>query len=1128
MPRIFDNIDLDLLPDLQRSLAQADAADMCVGYFNLRGWRHVGRHVDHMAGGAGRQCRVIVGMHRSESGELKDALRLDREGDGAEMGEAVRLKRRLAKEFKEQLTLGYQTNADERALQLLARQLRAKKVAVKLHTRYRLHAKLYLCHDRDSHNLPTAGFLGSSNLTFSGLKGQGELNIDVLDGDAAAKLTRWFEGRWADRFCLDISEELAGLIEASWAREEPVPPYHVYLKVAYHLAEDARKGLAEFSLPDVFERELFDYQAAAVSLAARYLSRRYGVLLGDVVGLGKTMMATALARVFQDEMRLRTLVICPKNLVRMWDGYRRKYGLRGARVLSITEVLSKLPGLEPYDLVVIDESHNLRNREGKRYRAIREYVQRWDARCVLLTATPYNKEYADLSSQLRLFLPPERDLGVRPETLLRDVGDAQFERKYQVRPRTLAAFEKSPHPDDWRELMRLFLVRRTRSFIKEHYALDDGGRKYLLYPDGTKSYFPDRIPKNVPYGGGLPDGADDPAAALYGDDAVETVAGLRLPRYGLAAYLRKAPHPLPSPSEERVLDGLSRAGTRLAGFTKTNLFKRLESSGHAFLLSLERHVLRNYVFVHALEHGLELPIGSQDAALLDLGRNDEDADSLAATGGDDAEGRALDADAAPPGHEAFEALAARTYEAYRGLDTKHFSWLRSDLFADALARDLRHDADELLKLLHRVGRWDPGRDAKLDQLHALLTETHPGEKVLVFSQFADTVDYLVGRLRARGVERVVGVTGATEDPTEEAIRFSPVSNGAEVAAGEQTRVLVTTDVLSEGQNLQDAHVVVNFDLPWAIIRLVQRAGRVDRIGQQADRILVYSFMPADGVEAIIDLRGRVQRRLLENGEVIGSDEQFFEDGPATTQLRAIYAGDPAALDEPPDEDVDLASQAYQIWTEATEGDPALKDAVEALPPVIYATQMNGTGRDPGVLVYLRTAEGYDALTWVNLRGERVTESQFEILRAARCAPDTPALPRMERHHALVEAGVKGLLREGGKPGGQLGRPSGVRFRTYHRLKAHAREIEGSLFQTPGLDKAIEEVYRAPLTDTAEATLKRHLANDLDGRAFAGAVAELRVAGDLVQTLSPDEEGTAQIICSLGLAPEGYTPAPDDR
>src|SRR5262249_8523363 len=151
-------------------------------------------------------------------------------------------------------------------------------------------------------------------------------------------------------------------------------------------------------------------------------------------------------------------------------------------------------------------------------------------------------------------------------------------------------------------------------------------------------------------------------------------------------------------------------------------------------------------------------------------------------------------------------------------------------------------------------------------------------KVLIFTQFADTVAYIVEQLRQRGLTKVEGVTGESDDPTLLAWRFSPESNQrrSEVAPSEELRVLIATDVLSEGQNLQDGAIVVNFDLPWAIIRLIQRAGRVDRIGQRAENVLCYSFLPADGVERIIRLRARVRQRLKENAEVLGTDEAFFE------------------------------------------------------------------------------------------------------------------------------------------------------------------------------------------------------------------------------------------------------------
>src|SRR5262249_7923665 len=338
-------------------------------------------------------------------------------------------------------------------------QLKDRKVVVKLFLRHTLHAKLYLLFRNDPVS-PIVGYLGSSNLTLSGLSGQGELNVDVLDHDAAKKLAQWFEGRWNDRWCVAISVELMEVLEQSGAREIAVPPYQIYVAIAYHLAQEARAGLSEFRIPQEFGQRLFDYQVAAVKIAAHHLNKRGGVLIGDVVGLGKTLMASALAKIFQDDHFTETLILCPKNLVKMWEDYVAEYRLL-AKVLSITQAARELQDLRRYRVVLIDESHNLRNREGKRYRAIQEYVQENESKCILLSATPYNKTYLDLSSQLRLFIPEDKDLGVRPEQLIRDLGETEFIRRHQCPVRSLAAFEKSDQADDWRDLMRLYMVRRT-------------------------------------------------------------------------------------------------------------------------------------------------------------------------------------------------------------------------------------------------------------------------------------------------------------------------------------------------------------------------------------------------------------------------------------------------------------------------------------------------------------------------------------------------------------------------------------------------------------------------------------------------------------------------------------------
>ncbi|MDD4025348.1 MAG: helicase-related protein [Kiritimatiellae bacterium] len=1408
MPRIFDNINETLLPALQETLGLCEHADFCVGYFNLRGWRQLHEHIEQWHGGDGHCCRLLVGMQQMPQDQLRQVMSPTASGEQIDQATAIALKKKLAQDFRDQLMVGIPTNADEQGLRRLAAQISAGKVVVKLFLRHPLHAKLYLLFRQDPLN-PKIGYLGSSNLTMAGLSRQGELNVDVLDHDACDKLAKWFEDRWTDRFCVDISQELVEIINTSWARPEPPPPYHIYVKMAYHLSQEARAGLTEFRIPSDFGNKLFEFQKAAVKIAAHHLNKRGGVVIGDVVGLGKTLMATTLARIFEDDHGVETLIICPRNLVPMWEDYRQEYRLR-AKVLSVTRVQRELPDLRRFRLVLIDESHNLRNREGQRYRAIAEYIAANDSRVILLSATPYNKTYLDLSNQLRLFIDDRKDIGIRPEKLLRELGETEFIRRHQCPVRSLAAFEKSEHADDWRDLMRLYLVRRTRSFIQENYAkLDpERGRNYLDFADGTRSYFPTRVPKTVKFnfggaesaresGAGVPPASLikagqrpaplDQYARLFADDVVEAVNQLTLPRYGLGNYQQLTPHKPPTPDEAKVLADLSRAGTRLKGFCRTNLFKRLESSGHSFILSLERHILRNFICLHAIENGLPLPIGTQDMGLLDASANDEDSELWDAAG--DAEENGLVSGAGVPpasidkaagtaapllSEAAFRARAAEVYDSYANHFGRRFKWLKAGLFNADLAEDLRKDAKALMQVLENAGGWDSARDAKLQALLDLLTRQHPTEKVLLFSQFADTVNYLNEQLKARGIKAVEGVTGNSDDPTAIAYRFSPVSNDKRnhVTREKELRIVLATDVLSEGQNLQDCSIVVNFDLPWAIIRLIQRAGRVDRIGQQSDTILCYSFLPAEGVERIIRLRSRVSQRLQENAEVVGADEAFFEDQNDAQAVRDLFTEKAGILDGDEDVEVDLASYAYQIWKNAIDRDPDLEKTIPAMPNVVYSTKpwpplesgsgvppasseqaagtaapqlqdaeaiaaaseppltkgacvlrapaiagivrdalchfdgqryhlhawcvmpnhvhavvtpwgehtlsailhswksytahlinkrlrthgevweresfdhlirsadalgrfvnyvennpveaglctrpdqwefsscgaISGAGVPPansrdaagtaaphaaphaaplfnppdkidcssmksrgelphlrqegatyfvtfrlrdavgsrgagsgagvppansrdaagtaaphaaplgaeGALVYLRTSEGNDALAWVDKRGNSVTESQFTILKTAECAPDTPAIPRHDDHHEMVAKGVKLIVETEKSVGGQLGRPSGARFRAYERLKTYAEEIKGTLFDTRELRHAIEDIYKFPLLQSATDTLNRQLKSGIGNQALAELVMALRADVRLCR-VTEDVEGTEpQVICSMGL------------
>jgi len=1120
VPRIFDNISDQLITALTHTIQSASRADFCVGYFNLRGWKLLQGEIEHWTGQEDNRCRILVGMQRAPHEELRQLFSLSSATDN-QMDEPKRkrLRRQIVEDFRQQLMLGAPTNDDEQGLRDLVRQLKAKKVVVKLFLRHPLHAKLYLLHKHD-YNTPTLAFLGSSNLTLSGLSLQGELNTEISDYDACQKLTLWFNDRWEDRWCLDISEDLVKVIEESWAREDTLTPYEVYLKIAYHLAQEARAGLSEFRLPDEFASQLFDYQTAAVQIAAHHLNKRGGVLLGDVVGLGKTLMATAIARIFQDDYSLETLIICPRNLVSMWEKYVKDYRMI-AEVMSLSQVIQKLPSLRRYRLVIIDESHNLRNREGRRYSVIQDYIATNESRCILLSATPYNKSFQDLSAQLRLFIPEDRDLGIKPEQYLSEIGEAKFIQHHQAPLHSLAAFEKSEYADDWRDLMRLYLVRRTRSFILDNYAELDpiSGRRYMRLRNGNLSFFPLRVPRTVHLQ------PSPQYQRLYSDQVVLLINSLSLPRYGLGQYVTKSAHKNATDDEQKLLDNLSRAGVRLMGFSRTNLFKRLESSGMSFFQSLDRHLLRNYVFLHALENDLPLPIGTLDADILDPATEDEDAESLMTardleetSDADDFIEQALEMSIARYTQRAQEA-----YTSFSGQHKKRFKWLRSALFTAKLKHELTSDNRHLLEVIRLCGKWNVLEDTKLHALHRLIAEQHPHEKVLVFSQFADTVRYLHDQLTQRGVTQLAAATGQSDDPTRLAHRFSPISNGITLNnPSDELRVLISTDVLSEGQNLQDSAIVVNYDLPWAIIRLSQRAGRIDRIGQKAQQIYCYSFLPAEGIEQIIRLRARVRSRLQENGEVVGSDEQFFEEDTLASQLRDLYTEKSGILDLEGDTEVDLSSYAYQIWLNATKNHPDLATKIADLPDVVYSTRHH-TGsvqRPHGVLTYIKTEEGIDALTWLDENGAVVTESQLTILRAAECPPDTPAQPRHPSHHDLVRSSVERTQQADylATQGGQLGSTRSPRRRAYERLNRHLAHLKATapLFVRDDLERVIDDLYQHPLRSVAADRINRQLRTGASDEDLADAVLNLRKDRQLSLIRAEGERDEPRILCSLGL------------
>lgn len=1124
MAQIYDNFQLKFTEGLRGIITNVGVVrtDFCVGYFNLRGWNLIVDEVDKLPGEfiyendkrIHRTCRLLIGMHRPDEELIR--ILYSKKDETPDPNFAMQCKMQIARDFRRQLLLGVPTTQDEATLRKLSLQMKNNKVCVKLYLKEPLHAKLYLAHRPSDNFNKIQAIMGSSNLTYSGLTKQGELNAEFGDSDSANKLSNWFDDRWNDKYCLDITNELIQIIDDSWAGEKEIPPYYIFLKTAYHLSQDARNGVAEFTLSPEFKKELFDFQQTAVKIAAKNLNndKRNGAMIGDVVGLGKTITACAIAKIYEMTFASSTLILCPANLQDMWAKYVKKYDLK-ADIMSIAKPID-VESARYYRLIIVDESHNLRNSSGKRYQNIKRLIEHQDSKVLLLTATPYNKDFKDLSNQLRLFVSDDQDLGIRPEEYIRTLGgEREFQRQHSdIHIRSIKAFEKSSSTDDWNELMKLFLVRRTRTFIKENYAKLDksNNRKYLEFPDGKRSYFPERIPKAIKF----KTQKGDQYSRLYSDEMISLMESLMLPRYGLVNFFDESKANGIQAHERQIIENLSRAGKRIMGFSKSTFFKRIDSSGIAFLLTVYRHIIRNAVFIYAINNKFPLPIGDENNIPEEF-IDDEDLTSSIFT--DNNEETEVDQSAEKivfPVEMDFYMRKAKEY--YEIISTKNnCAWINSTYFKRTLKQQLLKDCEILIEMIKLCGDWEPANDPKLNELEELLVSTHTNEKVLVFTQFSDTARYLYTQLKRRGIKQIACATGNTTNPTMLVERFSPISNETSYSPEEQYQVMIATDVLSEGQNLQDSHIIANFDLPWAIIRLIQRAGRVDRIGQSAELIYCYSFFPADDLEKIINLKKRLNDRINENANIVGSDEIFFEGNEKN--LRDMFNEKSGVLDDDDDGDVDLSSLAYQIWKNAITSNPKLKEIIPALSNVIYSTKSSNDPNITGVITYAKTHQDFDVLTWLDENGNIISQSQKKILSVMACNANSPCLAPYINHHELVSKAVDNMQNETISASGMLGNRFSTRFRISALLEKYY-ENSTNLFFTQEhkeqLKLVIDDIYNYPLLESSKFTLGRMLKNS-SADEIVECVLEMRKNFSLCRIdEDKNKHKDPSIICSMGI------------
>jgi superfamily II DNA or RNA helicase len=722
-----------------------------------------------------------------------------------------------------------------------------------------LHGKAYLL--LGVPQFGDLGVIGSSNFTGAGLTANLELNAILKQQSATDALKRWYEAVWAESE--DYKEELLRLLTEF---TDALQPCEVYFKVLYEAYRDrlASEPMGGDGKPSPIL--LADFQRDGYRAAREILDTYQGVLIADSVGLGKTFLALRLLDDYAYQRRQTALVICPAALRdTIWKPLLEQHAIphRIESMEQVSQSDTPIDEYAQYPIIVVDESHNFRNPGSNRWRNLFEIARRAserfpdEFRLILLTATPVNNSVYDLYHQVRLIT--RDDKGYFQAAGI-DNLESYF-RKADEQRETLY------------ELLEAIGVRRSRLFIRKHYP--------DAQIDGKRLHFPERRIHRVRYN----------LQAVYGGALYKQIANaienLHLAPYQLDSYRREVA------SQQRNLfwqdwqelalvlrqEGLTdeqisqirkRLGEQsgLAGLMRVLYLKRLESSVEALRNSLRHQLEFQERFLETLRQGRLLT--SSDYRRM---RMLEEEDEIAEGNWD----------------EFLESLQPVDPQAY-------------DM--NLIEQAVQADVGTLTQLLGDLNRLTPADDDKLQTLLAWFRDEGAGTKVLLFSYYQDTARYVYEHLRQQLPSREIAlITGGmpAEQRRDAVRRFAPRANRYTLQPHErEIEILVATDALSEGQNLQDASIIVNYDLHWNPVRMVQRIGRIDRIGSEHDTIEVYNFIPEDALESLLGLMGRLFEKLHAINRTVGLDASVLGEAPNPMDfntLQRIAAEDAQVLDE---------------------------------------------------------------------------------------------------------------------------------------------------------------------------------------------------------------------------------------
>lgn len=811
---------------LERILPLTQDFDCLVGYFFISGFFRLYPVLESV-----KKVRILIGLKNEQV--VHGLIQIANDDSGESAPSTAEVKRTFAGMLRNELTQAQDLLAIETGIRKFIEWIRSDKLEVKLYREQNIHAKVYIMTPEHPVTDVNHGYVitGSSNLSHSGLEGNLEFNVLLAEPEEHDYALHRFNELWAEAVDVkDVHETIINTVE----KESPFAfftPYELYLKFLADYFRDYlgdRSKLNSENLPPSFKK--LQYQEDAVFTAQQMLKTYGGVFISDVVGLGKTYMSALLAL----QLDGRCLIIAPpsvldENSPGSWPRVFRDFCVPGHKCVSIgklEEVLEQ--GVEFYKYVFIDESQRFKSDSTRRYELLTRICQ--NKGVILVSATPYNNALNDIYSQLKLFQPPRNSTipGLRNLEAFFEKLQKRIEGLHRVTDAEAYVAAVRENAQELRErVLKYIMVRRTRREIEQFYG-EDMKKQKIWFPK-----------------------VNDPIPLLYqlnrAENAVFTSTLERITSvdFHYARYQPLNPIYFTGPIEDRAVQGQR----NLATFMKILLVKRLESSFHAFQETLSRFIKSHDLVLQAFDDGFVYTSKKHSHKVLEF-LEEGDVDAI-------------------------EALIQQ--EKVEKFPAANFT----PIFRQHVASDL-----DVLKEIQRS--WKSiKRDPKWTEFKRELTEQPPFKtgKLIIFSEFADTARYLADRIKKEVDDQTLLFTSGSGPELRRDVIANFDQNTREPR--DDYRILVTTDVLAEGVNLHRAATVINYDIPWNPSRMMQRVGRVNRVGTKFKALFIYNFFPTDEgndeialteaaaskIHAFITLLGN-DARLLTGDEEITSHNLF--------------------------------------------------------------------------------------------------------------------------------------------------------------------------------------------------------------------------------------------------------------